>query len=93
MLNFRSAFKAWLIPFLRKSYSKMTAPLAMLYLTYSTKVQPEYGMTWFKRMKLGFRFWRNHSKMRSGTSWRAHLVIAMRLLETPRSVAGDVVEC
>lgn len=93
MSNAKDAFKARLIPFMRRSYSKLTAPLAMIFLTYSTKVQPEYGMTWFKRMKLGFRFWRNHGKVRSGTSWRAHLVMAMRLLETPRSVQGVIVEC
>lgn len=93
MLIDKTAVKAKLIPILRKSYRTLTAPLAMIFLTYSTKVHPQYGMTWFKRMKLGYRFWRNHNKVRSGTSWRAHLVMAMRLLETPPTVVGDVVEC
>ncbi|MDE0952168.1 MAG: class I SAM-dependent methyltransferase [Halioglobus sp.] len=81
------------IRFVRKSYRNLTAPLAIMFLTYSTKVHPSYGMTWSKRVRLGFRFWRNHSNVRSGTSWRAHLVIAMRLLETPPEVEGSVVEC
>jgi hypothetical protein len=93
MSNYRQEFKAKLIPMLRKTYRTVTAPLAILFLTYSTKVHPEYGMSWFKRMKLGYRFWRNHNKVNSGSSWRAHLVMAMRLLETSPNVAGDVVEC
>jgi hypothetical protein len=44
-------------------------------------------------MWLGYRFFRNYSKLRSGTSWRAHLVMAMKLLEIPPDVQGAVVEC
>jgi O-methyltransferase len=93
MSNNKLGFKARVIPFVRKSHRNLSAPLAVIFLTYSNKVHPEYGMSWLKRIGLGFRFWRNYNKMRSGTSWRAHLVMAMRLLETPPSVAGNVVEC
>lgn len=81
------------IRFVRKSYRNLTAPLAIVFMTYSTKVHAQYGMTWPKRIRLGFRFWRNYSQMRSGTSWRAHLVTAMKLLETSPDIPGDVVEC
>ena len=50
-------------------------------------------MTWPKRIALGIRFWRNHARVTTGTSWRAHLVMAMKLLEIPPQVSGAVVEC
>ncbi|MEZ5502975.1 MAG: TylF/MycF/NovP-related O-methyltransferase [Halioglobus sp.] len=90
-LRYRSTLR--LVKFLRKAHGVLTGPLAIIFLTYSYKVHSSYGMTWGKRMKMGFRFWRNHTKVTSGTSWRAHLVIAMRLLEMPPDLKGAVVEC
>lgn len=77
----------------RTFHDVVTMPSALLHLTYSRKVRESYNMNWVKRMLLGFRFFRNFYRIRSGTSWRAHLVMAMKLLETPPSVKGDVVEC
>lgn len=91
--KFRYRLRLRLVKFLRDSFGFLSIPLSILFLTYSYKVNSAYGMTWGKRIGLGFRFWRNHKKVKSGTSWRAHLVMAMRLLEIPRSVKGSVVEC
>lgn len=91
--SFRFRAKLQFVKFLRVSFGFLTSPLAIIFLTYSYKVKATYGMTWNKRIMLGFRFWRNHSKMTSGTSWRAHLLMAMRLLEVPRDTKGSVVEC
>lgn len=77
----------------RTCFDFMTAPMAIFFLTYSHRVHDIYGMTWPKRMALGFRFWRNYSKVTSGTSWRAHLVMAMKLLEISPEIKGDIVEC
>lgn len=83
----------WLALAIRKSYEFLSSPLAILFLTHSRRVHPVYGMTWPKRMWLGVRFWRNHAKVTSGTSWRAHLIMAMKLLETNPRHPGAVVEC
>ena len=77
----------------RGSFEFLSSPLAILFLTYSPKVHPGYKLTWPRRIGLGFRFWRNHTRVTSGTSWRAHLVMAMKLLEIPPGKAGAVVEC
>ncbi|MFK7977580.1 MAG: TylF/MycF/NovP-related O-methyltransferase [Halioglobus sp.] len=77
----------------RTCFDFVTAPMAIVFLTYSHSVQDSYEMTWPKRMALGYRFWRNYSKVTSGTSWRAHLVMAMKLLEISPEVKGDIVEC
>lgn len=78
---------------LRWWYDFLTMPLALIFLTNSLKVDPAYGMNWRRRICLGFLFWRNTQRMISGTSWRAHLTMAMKLLETPAGMKGDVVEC
>lgn len=77
----------------KSSWEVLTSPFAILFISYSFKVKSGYGMTYGKRVRLGFRFWRNYSKVQSGTSWRAHLVMAMKLLEIRPDVQGDVVEC
>lgn len=79
--------------FVRLSYNFLSTPFALFFLTYSKRVHRSYGMTWPKRIKLGYRFYRNYSKVRTGTNWRAHLVMAMKLLEIPPKVKGAVVEC
>ena len=79
--------------FVRLSYNFLSSPLAIFFLTYSRRVHPAYKMPWIKRLWLGFRFWHNYSKLVSGTNWRAHLVMAMKLLEIPPHVTGAVVEC
>lgn len=71
----------------------LTTPFAILLIAYSYKVLPEYNMTYWRRIKLGIRFWYNHLRVESGTSWRAHLVMAMKLLEIPKKTQGEVVEC
>ena len=85
--------KNTLAKFVRSAHGFLTMPMAIFFLTYSHKVHPGYNMSWGKRIRLGFRFWRNNHHVTSGTSWRAHLVIAMKLLEIPPEVPGDVVEC
>ena len=83
----------WLGDFLRRLYRFLTMPLAIIYLTHSRRVKKVYGMPWPRRIALGCRFWWNHSRVTTGTSWRAHLVMAMKLLEPAPHVKGDVVEC
>lgn len=77
----------------RRIYDTLTMPLAIVFLTHSHSVDAAYGMSWPRRMRMGFRFWRNYMRITSGTSWRAHLVMAMKLLETSPLEKGDVVEC
>lgn len=84
--------------FARTAWRTLTAPLAIMYLTHRRPDTIAYGMTHRKRMMMGYRFWRNHSAMQragiaTGSSWRAHLVMAMKLLDTPPGTRGDVVEC
>lgn len=77
----------------RRFWDVITMPAALVLLTHSHRVDPGYAMPWHRRIRMGFRFWRNSLRIQAGTSWRAHLVMAMKLLETSQSTQGDVVEC
>lgn len=83
----------WKRNFVRRTYETLSSPIAIFFLTYSLKIHPAYGMSWFSRAKLGFRFWWNYTQLISGTNWRAHLVMAMKLLEIAPEKEGVVVEC
>lgn len=93
MADKSKARKQRLFRFWRTLHDVFTMPTALVYLTFSRKVHASYKMNWFQRILLGFRFFRNFYRITSGTSWRAHLVMAMRLLEIPPGVKGEVVEC
>jgi hypothetical protein len=56
-------------------------------------VHPAYKVTQWDRVALALRFFYNNARMTSASSYRAHLVMAMKLLELPPTVKGDVVEC
>lgn len=77
----------------RHVYDFVTAPFAIILLTYSNKVHPAYESGWLRRIGLGLKMWSNFLRITSGTSWRAHLVMAMKLLETAPEKEGVVVEC
>jgi O-methyltransferase len=57
------------------------------------RIHPAYGMTWRKKFKLAWRLYRNTMKVKTGTSYRAHLAMAAKLLEIPPETTGAVVEC
>lgn len=79
--------------FLMKLYYLMTAPVAIMFILDSDLIHPAYQMTAWKRLRLGLRMFHNKHRIQTGTSFKAHLVMAMKLLELPPDVAGDVVEC
>lgn len=74
-------------------YEFLTVPIAILFLVYTKRVHPAYHMTLWRRYAMGLRFYWNNLRILSGTSYKAHLVMAMKLLEMPPGQAGDVVEC
>jgi O-methyltransferase len=76
-----------------KFHHYATMPVSIFFLTYSAHVHPAYQLTRWKRARLALRFFVNNARMESLSSSRAHVVMAMKLLEIPPEVEGDVVEC
>src|SRR5262249_7991231 len=68
-------------------------PFAVVFLLYDRGIHPAYGMSWAKRFRLALRMYRNTRRIESLTSYKAHLAMAVKLLEIPPEVEGVVVEC
>jgi hypothetical protein len=90
----RSRFKGFILPaLLRRGWSFGTAPAAVYFILYSPRIHPSYGMTLWRKALLAWRMRRTVRKVVTGSSWRAHLAMAVKLLEIPPDVEGAVVEC
>ena len=81
------------MPRLRSAYEALSLPVLVLFLFYNRRIQPSYGMSWLKKLKLAFRMLRNTRRVETGTSYKAHLAMAVKLLEMPPTTTGVVVEC
>jgi O-methyltransferase len=78
---------------LMKLYGIATAPLAIFFILHSDKIHAAYRMTIPKKLKLGLKMMLNKVRIPTGTLFKAHLAMALKLLETPPDVKGCVVEC
>ena len=78
---------------IKKIFRFLTIPAAIIFLMNNNKIRPEYNMTLQKKLWLGFRMWRNTEKVFTGTSFRAHLLMARKLLELSPDIPGAIVEC
>lgn len=56
-------------------------------------IHESYKMSLFKKYKLGIKMFLNNLRIPSGTSYKSHLAMALKILETPPDVPGDIVEC
>ncbi len=77
----------------RNVYDVASLPLAIFFLLSHHRFHPAYGLTWWKRIDLGVRMFRNTRRITTGTSYKAHLAMAAKLFQIPPSVEGAVVEC
>lgn len=82
-----------MLHFLLKAHYVVTAPFAILAILTSDSIHPRYRMTALRRFRLGVRMFWNSLRIKTGTSYKTHLAMALKLLETPPEVQGDVVEC
>lgn len=78
---------------LGRGYVRLSWPFAVFFLLANPKIHPAYRMTWRRKIRLGYRMYRNGRRIQTGTSYKAHLAMASKLLEIPPSVRGVVVEC
>ena len=78
--------------FTREAYNIGSFPFAVALLLYD-RFDPSYRMNWAKKLWLALRMFRNTRKIQTGTSYKAHLAMAAKLLSIPPSTRGVVVEC
>lgn len=78
---------------IRAVHRAVTLPAAVLFLFHNRRIHPTYRMTWWRKLRLALRMYRNTRRIASLTSYKAHLAMAIKLLEIPPEVEGVVVEC
>lgn len=78
---------------LMKAYYVLSVPVSILFILNSGRIHRSYRMSLFKKYRLGFRMFFNTLRLRTGSSYKSHLAMALKILETPPDIPGDVVEC
>jgi O-methyltransferase len=78
---------------LAHGWATVTWPASALFLLWNPRIYPGYDLTWRRRLQLAYRMRRTTKGITTGTSYKAHLAMASKLLEIPPTVEGVVVEC
>lgn len=78
---------------LRVIYEILSVPVSILFILRSKKIHPSYRMGWGKKFRLGWRMFLNNRRIETGTSYKVHLAMALKILETSPEVDGDIIEC
>lgn len=79
--------------FLMKVYYVLTLPFAVYFILDSKKIHPAYKLHFFKKLGLGIKMFLNKHRVQTGTSYKSHLAMALKILETPPDVEGVILEC
>ena len=82
-----------IFPLIASLHRLLDFPFAVIYLLSDRGIHPAYRMGWLRRIRLALRMYRNTRRIPSLTSYKAHLAMAVKLLEIPPEVEGVVVEC
>ncbi|MGH2591206.1 MAG: TylF/MycF/NovP-related O-methyltransferase, partial [Actinomycetota bacterium] len=82
-----------LAPRLQRWWHTLSFPSTVLYLLMDPHIDPAYGFSWRRKLTLAARMWRTTRSVPTATSYKAHLAMAVKLLEIPPDVDGVVVEC
>jgi hypothetical protein len=78
---------------LAKTWELVTFPSTVVFLLWNPRIDKASEMTWPRKVRLARRLLRTTRNVETGTSYKAHLAMATKLLEMPPSVEGVVVEC
>lgn len=76
-----------------KLYYVATVPIAIFFILNSAVIHPHYRITFFRKYRLGIKMFLNKLRIPTGTSYKAHLAMALKIFETPPDVDGCIVEC
>jgi len=81
------------MPWLYRLYDLVTLPFTIHFLLSSPQVHADYHLNAWRRFRFGMQLYRNTFRIWTGLSYRAHLAMAVKLLEMPPATKGVVVEC
>jgi hypothetical protein len=78
---------------LHYAYHALSTPISTACLLSSRRIHPAYRMSFARKQALGTRMMLNNIRIASGTIYKLHLAMALKILETSPEVRGDIVEC
>ena len=78
---------------LARGWATLTWPATVLFLLHNPRQHPDYDFGWRRKAWLAYRMWRTTRHVTTGTSYKAHMAMASKLVEIPPEVEGVVVEC
>lgn len=79
--------------FILKLYYVLTVPVAIFFILNSSAIHPAYKLGFLRKQWLGWRMFLNKLRVNTGTSYKSHLAMALKVFETAPDVAGDILEC
>lgn len=82
-----------MLRFLMKVSNVLSVPTSILFILNSRSIHPSYRMSLLNKLQLGFRMFFNTLHIPTGTSYKSHLAMALKILEIPPETRGDVIEC
>lgn len=78
---------------LTELYHLASIPFLVIWTLDRRRLHPAHRMTFWRRLRLVVRLYRNTRRIETGISYKAHVAMAATLLATPPEVDGVVVEC
>lgn len=82
-----------MLRFVMKVYYVLTVPISIFFILNSIKINKSYDISLFMKYKLGLKMFLNKLRIPTGTSYKSHLAMALKILETPPDVPADIIEC
>lgn len=79
--------------FFAKVYYVLSVPISIYFILNSQRIHPAYKLGWFRKFALGFRMFFNALRIETASSYKSHLAMALKILETPPDTPGAVLEC
>ncbi len=79
--------------FIMKAYYVLSVPISIIFILNSKRIHPSYRMSLFNKLRLGFKMFFNTLHIQTGTSYKSHLAMALKILEAPPEIPGDIIEC
>jgi len=82
-----------MLQLVKKIFGLLSVPVSILFILNSKNIHESYRMSGFSKLKLGLRMFLNTKRIPTATSYKSHLAMALKILETRPDVPGDVIEC
>ncbi len=91
--NISTRVKILLIKFYLLASELLSIPISTLIIFSSNPIHESYKMSMIRKLKLGLRMYLNTRRIPTGASYRAHLVMASKIMSIPPDIPGHIVEC